>query len=44
MSTIKPNKLDHSAIVPALSSPSRRRFLIGSTGLVAAGSDECCNL
>jgi non-heme chloroperoxidase len=36
MSTIKPNKLDHSAIAPALPSPSRRRFLIGSAGLVAA--------
>src|ERR1700688_3758198 len=38
MSTIKPNKLDHSAIGPAaLSSPSRRRFLIGSAGVAAAG-------
>jgi non-heme chloroperoxidase len=39
MSTIKPNKLDHSAIVPAaLPSPSRRRFLIGSAGIAAAAS------
>jgi hypothetical protein len=30
MSTINPNKLDHSAIAPAFPSPSRRRFLIGS--------------
>src|ERR1700731_1450396 len=39
MSTIKPNKLDHSAIAPAaLPSPSRRRFLIGSAGIAAAAS------
>jgi hypothetical protein len=39
MSTIKPNKLDHSAIAPAaLPSPSRRRFLIGSAGVAAAAS------
>jgi hypothetical protein len=37
MSTIKPNKLEHSAIAPAaLTSPSRRRFLIGSAGVAAA--------
>jgi hypothetical protein len=39
MSTIKPNKLDHSAIAPAaLHSASRRRFLIGSAGIAAAAS------
>jgi non-heme chloroperoxidase len=39
MSTIKPNKLDHSAIAPAaLPSPSLRRFLIGSAGIAAAAS------
>jgi non-heme chloroperoxidase len=39
MSTIKPNKLDHSAIAPAaLPSPSRSRFLIGSAGIAAAAS------
>ena len=37
MSTINTNKLYHSTLAPAaLPSPSRRRFLIGSAGLVAA--------
>jgi hypothetical protein len=39
MPTVKPNKLDHSAIAPAaLPSPSSRRFLIGSAGVAAAAS------
>src|SRR5258708_18010531 len=39
MSTIKPATRDNSAVAPAvLLSPSRRRFLIGSAGIVAAAS------